>query len=93
MHATKTTARHLSVSAAVILAGIILSGPVAVALVALLAPQPAWQDTASFIQHYSWLQTLPYLFGFLILGGCVASMASLVGAGAVLRELKFGREV
>lgn len=64
------------------MAGIILSGPVAVVLVELLAPQPAWRDATTFIQHYSWLQTLPYLFGFLILGGCVVFTASLVATGS-----------
>ena len=78
MQVTKTNARFLSASALVILAGIVLSGPVTVVLVELLVPQPPWLDAATFIQHYSWLQTLTYVFGFLILGGCVAFMAGLI---------------
>ena len=82
MESTKIAARYLSIAAAVILAGIVLSGPVAVVLVEVLAPQPPWHDAATFIQHYSWLQALPYVFGFLILGGCVAFMAGLIGTAS-----------
>jgi hypothetical protein len=78
---TNARARFLSIAAVVVLCGILLSGPVAVGLVEAFAPQPAWQDAATFIQHYSWLQALPYVFGFLILGGFVLFMAALVGTG------------
>ena len=81
MIVTRTRARYLSIAASVVLCGIILSGPVAVGLVEAFAPQPPWQDPATFVQHYSWLQTLPYVFGFLILGGFILFMAGLVGAG------------
>jgi hypothetical protein len=74
-------ARFLSASAAVVLAGILLSGPVAVGLVEAFTPQPPWMDAATFARHYSWLQLLPYVFGFLILGGFVAFMAGLNGIG------------
>jgi hypothetical protein len=74
-------ARFLSASAAVVLAGILLSGPVAVGLVEAFTPQPPWMDAATFARHYSWLQLLPYVFGFLILGGFVAFMAGLIGIG------------
>jgi hypothetical protein len=47
----------------------------------IAAPQPAWQDAAVFVRNYSWLQGLPYLFGFLIVGGFVAFMSGLVGTG------------
>jgi hypothetical protein len=49
--------------------------------VQIVVPQPQWQDPAVFVEHYSWLQSLPYLFGFLILGGFVAFMCGLVGVG------------
>jgi hypothetical protein len=74
-------ARYLSASAVVVLSGIILSGPIAVGLVQVFAPQPVWQDAATFARNYSWLQCLPYLFGFLILGGFMLFMSGLVGAG------------
>lgn len=70
-------ARQISIAAAVVLAGIILSGPVAVLLVEVLAPQPAWQGVTTFIEHYSWLQSLPYVFGFFIAGGFILLVASV----------------
>lgn len=81
MTVTQTRARYLSVSAAVVTAGILLSGPLGVALVMIFAPQPQWRDAAVFVRSYSGLQTLPYLFGFLIVGGFVAFMSGLVGTG------------
>ena len=69
-------ARQISIAAAVVLAGIILSGPVAVVLVEVLAPQPSWQGVTTFIEHYSWLQSLPYVFGFFIAGGFILLVAS-----------------
>jgi hypothetical protein len=67
----------ISLAAAVVLAGIVLSGPVAVALVEMLAPQPGWQGVTTFIEHYSWLQSLPYVFGFFIAGGFIMLVSSL----------------
>jgi hypothetical protein len=79
MVVTATQARYLSTSAAVVFTGVILSGPVAVTLVEIGAPQPLWQGIATFVRHYSWLQGLPYWFGFLIAGGFILFMASLQG--------------
>lgn len=78
MTANTIQARQLLFAAQVILAGVILSGPVAVAVVEFLAPQPAWQDAATFISHYSWIQSLPYVFGFLIAVGFLFLMSVLV---------------
>lgn len=61
MDITDRQAWQISIAAAVVLAGIILSGPVAVVLVEVLAPQPSWQGVTTFIEHYSWLQSLPYV--------------------------------
>lgn len=69
--------RRLVVAAGVILTGIMLSGPVAVGVVAVLAPQPPWRDADTFIRNYSWIQSLPYIFGFLIAGGFILFMSSL----------------
>jgi hypothetical protein len=81
MVVTCSQARYISTAAAVVLSGVILSGPVAVALVETIAPQPPWKDPATFVQHYSWLQSLPYVFGFLIAGGFIFLMAGLAGTG------------
>jgi hypothetical protein len=81
MVVTRERAKILSFAAVIVLSGIILSGPIAVGLVEAVAPQPPWQDVATFVEHYSWIQALPYLFGFLILGGFVLFMSGLVGTG------------
>jgi len=83
-----------------VLCGIILSGPVAVGIVEIWAPQPAWRDAATFVHYYSWFQTLPYLYGFVLVGGFVAFMSVgalwnlliLVLKVLVIREFRFGRE-
>jgi hypothetical protein len=80
MNPNNIQSKQLVVGAAIVLSGIILSGPVAVGLVELLAPQPWWQDATTFIEHYSWIQTLPYVFGFLIAGGFVVLMSGLLRA-------------
>jgi hypothetical protein len=49
--------------------GVILSGPAAMAIVQLVAPQPAWRDGALFARSLHGVQVLPYLFGFLAAGG------------------------
>ena len=53
------------------LAGFILSAPVAVAIVSLSTPQPTWESAEVFRNHFHWLQTLPYFFGFLLVIGLV----------------------
>ncbi len=82
MNLTDKQAWQISLAAAVVLAGIILSGPVAVVLVEVLAPQPSWQGVATFIGHYSWLQSLPYVFGFLITGGFILLVSSIPASDA-----------
>jgi hypothetical protein len=65
------------------LAGILLSGPVAMVTVNAVRAQPAWSDARTFIEHYHPIQTLPYVFGFFFVGGCVLLVAGLRGlAGA-----------
>jgi hypothetical protein len=59
------------------LAGIVLSGPFALILLANVHPQPPWKDAELFARHYHPIQSLPYLGGLLLVGGMVALMASL----------------
>ena len=61
--------RLIAISAAVVIAGMILSGPPAVYLVSLLHPQPEWIDAATFIDHYHPIQALPFAGGFLLILG------------------------
>ena len=48
--------RLIAISAAVVITGLILSGPPGVFLAAKIHPQPEWVDTATFIHHYHPIQ-------------------------------------
>ena len=65
------------------LIGILLSGPVGVSLVALLAPQPAWEGSAQWAAHFDRLQTFPFFGGFLLIGGYLITMAALYQIASV----------
>jgi hypothetical protein len=64
------------VAAAIALAGLVLSGPVSMALVRL-HPQPAWLDAETFVRAYHPIQTVPYFSGFLLVGGSLSLIAAL----------------
>jgi hypothetical protein len=57
----------IALSALAILAGAMLSGPVSTGMVMLVRPQPAWVNTNVFIHHYHWIQTIPFMLGFVLL--------------------------
>ena len=63
-------------AAFVTLIGIVLSGPVSLALVSL-HPQPGWTGPDAFARAYHPIQTLPYFTGFLLVGGAVYLIAAL----------------
>jgi hypothetical protein len=63
--------------AALILAGILLSGPLALLLVNATHPQPPWQGPELFVQNYHPVQSLPFFGGFFLVGGFVLLIASL----------------
>lgn len=65
------TAQALRLSAVLVITGAVLSGPLAMVVVSQIAQQPPWQNAASFGAHYHPVQSLPYIFGFLLLGGFV----------------------
>ena len=69
------TKKFITKSALIALAGYLLSGPVSVALVIWLFPQPAWTSVPVFVEHYHVLQNLPYYFGPLLIGGMLMLMA------------------
>lgn len=58
----------LLASAIITIAGILLSGPIGV-LLTLIKPQPQWQDEITFVANYHYVQTLPYVFGFILIIG------------------------
>jgi hypothetical protein len=74
--ADKNPSRSVVSGAIVALAGLILSGPVGLALVAL-HPQPSWSGPEAFARAYHPIQGLPYFFGFLLVGGAVYLIAAL----------------
>jgi len=53
------------------LVGFLLSAPIAVPVVMLLAPQPSWISVEIFKANFHYLQTLPYYFGFILVSGAV----------------------
>ena len=58
-------------------AGTLASGPLSVGLVALIRPQPAWGGSALFVEHYHWIQAVPFYFGFLLPGGGILMLVSI----------------
>jgi hypothetical protein len=69
--------RAVAQSALVVIVGILISGPIALLVVAAIHPQPPWETAERFGAEFHWIQRLPYLGGFLLIGGCVALIASL----------------
>lgn len=68
--------RALRTSGLLVLAGAVLSGPVAMLVVAQVSPQPAWVDVSTFVDHYHPVQVLPYVLGYILLSGFVFFSAS-----------------
>jgi len=66
----------LRTSAALVLLGTVLSGPVAMLVVARVSPQPAWTDVRTFADNYHPVQSLPYALGYILLAGFVFFSAS-----------------
>ncbi len=62
------------------LLGILLSGPLAVALVSLTHPQPPWGGAALFARSYHPVQLLPYAGGIVLVAALVMLIASLHAA-------------
>jgi hypothetical protein len=61
--------KMISTGALIALAGFVLSGPIALAVVMLTRPQPVWISAEIFAQHYHVIQDLPYFLGFLLISG------------------------
>lgn len=57
--------------------GILTSGPLAIPLVALVQAQPPWTSAAVFVENFHRIQTLPFYFGFLLIGGSVLMLVSI----------------
>lgn len=61
------------------IAGILLSGPLAAAVIHAVRPQPQWQGTSAFVEAWHPVQLLPYFCGFFFVGGCVVLVVGLHG--------------
>ncbi len=59
------------------LLGVLLSGPLAVALVAATRPQPPWHGAEVFARSYHPIQTGPYLGGIVLVAALVALLTSI----------------
>jgi len=58
-------------------AGCILSGPVAILIVYLVQPQPAWVNPRIFAENYHWIQSLTFYFGLLLVAGGILMLTSI----------------
>jgi hypothetical protein len=76
MDTERTTLRLGIYGAITNLAGILLSGPLGLLLVALVHPNPAWTTPQVWAANYHPIQTLPFFAGFLLLGGYVVMLAA-----------------
>src|SRR5262245_44866873 len=65
----KSVSRLISLGAWIALSGFVLSGIAGTLLVEWLHPQPAWESAQTFAQHYHFLQSVPFFFGFVLLAG------------------------
>jgi MFS family permease len=63
--------------AAATLIGILLSGPIGLALVSAVHASPPWQGAQVYAQNYHPVQTLPFFGGFLLVIGYVVMMAAI----------------
>jgi hypothetical protein len=73
----KTDYRAGRYCAAGTLLGVLLSGPVAVALVSATHPQPPWQGAEVFARSYHPIQIVPYLGGIVLVVALVGLIASI----------------
>ena len=68
--------RGLRTAAALVAAGALLSGPVALLVVERIAPQPPWTGVETFADHYHPAQLLTFALGYVLLAGFVLFTAS-----------------
>ncbi len=74
-----TNANHrIGIYAALLLiAGIVLSGPLGLIVVGAVHPQPAWRDAQTLAANYHPIQTFPFFAGFLLVIGSDLLIATL----------------
>jgi len=57
--------------------GLLMSGPLAILVVALVQPQPPWNGPTLFVDSFHRIQTLPYYFGYLLVVGSILMLVSV----------------
>ena len=57
--------------------GILTSGPLAIPVIALVQPQPLWESPELFVENFHRIQTLPFYFGYLLIGGSILILVSV----------------
>jgi len=66
--------------AVVTLVGALLSGPVSVAVLAVIRPASTWVDAATFARDYRPVDALPYFLGFMLVAGSVMMITAMYHA-------------
>ncbi|MFI5309164.1 MAG: hypothetical protein ACHQ53_17540, partial [Polyangiales bacterium] len=69
------------------IAGIVLSGPLAVALVNTTHPQPPWGGPALFARSFHPIQVIPYPGGIFLVAGVVLLIASVRGLAQPAQQI------
>lgn len=72
------------------LLGVLLSGPLAVALVNVTHPQPLWRDAELFALNYHPMQILPYAGGILLIGALILLVSSIHAAAGAREKARTG---
>lgn len=86
MAALLSGSQAVRTSGLLVLVGALLSGPVAMLIVAQVSPQPPWTGVRAFADSYHPIQALPYALGYVLLAGFVFFSASCHAlAAAALR--------
>ena len=57
--------------------GIVLSGPIGLAVVTVTHPAAPWTSAEACAHQFHWAQTLPFYAGFVLLAGCIMVIAAL----------------
>jgi hypothetical protein len=57
--------------------GILTSGPLAIPVIALVQPQPLWESPELFVENFHRIQTLPFYFGYSLIGGSILMLVSV----------------
>jgi hypothetical protein len=80
---TDADRRFTRVATTVAVVGAVTSGPLGYGLLAVTHPQPPWRDVTTWAAKYHDVQALPFVFGFLLVGGSVAMVAGLSRSEAI----------